>query len=80
MPTKRNQSLLYRPVPDFLRERREKGGLTQRELATKLDEGRWFVVRCESGNRRVDISEFIRWCKACDIDPCAALRELADLS
>ena len=76
MPTKRNQALIYRPVPGFLRDLRMRAGLTQRQLAAKLKEGAWWVERCEMGSRRVDVAEFVAWCKACRVPPEQAIDEL----
>lgn len=59
----------YRTLPDFLRNMRESAGLTQRELGKKLKEPQSWIYNCETGNRRVDIAEFIRWANACGQDP-----------
>lgn len=55
---------------------REKAGLTQRELGKKLKKPQSWVYNCETANRRVDITEFILWSKACDIDPKKAFIKL----
>jgi transcriptional regulator with XRE-family HTH domain len=77
VPTKRNQALIYRKVPPFLRQLRERAGLTQRDLAGRLGESQWWVHRSEIGSRRVDIAEFIEWCRGCEREPFEVLRELA---
>jgi transcriptional regulator with XRE-family HTH domain len=77
VPTKRNQALIYRPVPAFLRRLREKSGMTQREFAKRIGQKQWWVHRSEIGSRRVDVAEFIEWAHACDLDPRDALGELA---
>jgi transcriptional regulator with XRE-family HTH domain len=77
MPTKRNQALIYRKVPSFLREMRKKAGLTQQELAKRMGEDQWWVTRSESGSRRVDVAEFVAFCIACGVDPTEGLGELA---
>ena len=48
---------------------RKKAGLTQRDLARKLDREHSFVAHCELGERRVDLAEFYWICKACDANP-----------
>ena len=50
-------------------EMRQKAGLTQRQLATKLDRERNFVGRLEVGQRRLDLVEFFWFCEACKADP-----------
>jgi len=77
MPTKRNQALIYRRVPRFLREMREKAGLTQRQLADRIDQDQWWVARSETGSRRVDVAEFIEFCMGCRVEPLKALSELS---
>ncbi len=76
MPTKRNQALIYRKVPPLLRQLREKAGLTQRELAEKVGVFQSWVHRGEIGSRRVDVAEFIEWCKVCGREADEVLRQL----
>ena len=47
-----------------LREEREKAGVTQDEMATRLGETQSFVSKCERGERRMDIVELREFCKA----------------
>ena len=44
----------------FLVLERKKAGLTQADVAKKLGEHQSFVARLESGERRIDVVEFIR--------------------
>jgi hypothetical protein len=66
----------YRNVPPLLRRVREAAALTQRALGAKLRKPQSWVYNCESANRRVDVTEFSAWCRACGADPLAALAEL----
>jgi transcriptional regulator with XRE-family HTH domain len=77
MATKRNQALIYRKVPSFLRELRERAGLTQRQLAQRVGQSQWWVARSETGSRRVDVAEFVEWCLGCRATAAEALAELA---
>ena len=43
--------------------------MTQRDLGNKLKKPQSWVYNCESANRRVDLTEFIEWAKACDVEP-----------
>ena len=79
MPTKRNHALIYRQVPAFLRQMREKSGHTLRDLAKTTGIPLWVLHRSETGSRRVDIAEFIEICNGCGVDPAAATRQLAQL-
>jgi transcriptional regulator with XRE-family HTH domain len=77
MPTKRNQALIYKKVPVFLRNMREKAGLTQRALADRIGQSQWWVARSETGSRRLDVAEFIEFCSGCGVDAAGALTDLA---
>jgi transcriptional regulator with XRE-family HTH domain len=68
MATKAQQSLAYRRLPGFLRTLREEAGLTQREVGKRLKKPQSWVYNCETANRRVDVTEFIAWAKACGVD------------
>ena len=69
MATKAQHSDHYAKLPVLLRTLREEAGLTQRQLGERLGKPQSWVYNCETLNRRVDVSEFVAWCKACDISP-----------
>jgi transcriptional regulator with XRE-family HTH domain len=72
MATKSQHSRPYRRLPGFLRTLRQEAGFTQRVLGKRLKKAQSWVFNCESANRRVDVTEFIAWAKACDVDPQVA--------
>ncbi len=74
MATKSQHRAAYQRLPAFLRTLREQTGLTQRELGKRLKKPQSWIYNCESGNRRVDVTEFIAWVKGCESDPIEALR------
>ena len=76
MATKAQHRRRYAAVPGFLRMLREEAGLTQRQIGAVLHEPQAWVHNCEVGNRRVDVSEFCEWCRACNIPPANAIRRL----
>ena len=51
------RSAVYRLFLVRLREARASAGLTQAEVAFKLQRPQSFVSKCESGERRVDVVE-----------------------
>ncbi|MBB3917194.1 helix-turn-helix domain-containing protein [Rhizobium fabae] len=70
--TERHKALIA-----LLIEKREAAGLTQIELARKLGEYQSFVARLESGQRRVDVIEFLELSKILGFDPYNALRTIS---
>jgi hypothetical protein len=71
LTTKRHKALI-----EFLMELREKAGLTQTELASKLGEYQSFIARLESGQRRLDVIEFLRLAKILGFDEAEVLKNL----
>ena len=60
----------------LLRDLREKSGLTQADVAARLDKPQSFVAKYEGGERRLSAIEFIEVVRALDLEPVAALRQL----
>jgi transcriptional regulator with XRE-family HTH domain len=79
MATKAQHGKAYRRVPPLLRALRAGAGLTQRALGKRLRKPQSWVYNSETGNRRVDVVEFIAWARACDVEPEDAFRRLLDL-
>src|SRR3954452_507336 len=76
MATKSQHAPRYQAVPPLLRALREEAGLTQRALGECLQKPQSWVYHCESANRRVDVTEFVAWSRACGVDPQAAIARL----
>lgn len=60
----------------MLIDKREAAGITQTELASKLGEYQSFVARLESGQRRIDVVEFIELARVLDFDAAGFIEEL----
>lgn len=60
----------------LLVERRKARGVSQDELAARLDKPQSYVSKYEIGERRLDVMEFLDIAQALGFDPCEALREL----
>lgn len=60
----------------FLVATRKSLGLTQVELADRLNKNQQFVSRIESGERRIDLLEFIAIARAMDQRPADLLKRL----
>lgn len=69
----------YRQLPGLLRQLRADAALTQRQLAGRLGIAHVAVHKSETGDRRVDVAEFMDWCLACGVDPADALATLRKL-
>lgn len=52
-------------VRDFLRKIRKSAGLTQNQLAEKLDKPQSYVSKYELGERKLDFVETLEVCEAC---------------
>jgi ribosome-binding protein aMBF1 (putative translation factor) len=63
----------------LLTAKREAAGLTQVDLATKLGEYQSFVARLESGQRRVDVVEFLELSELLGFDAVEALQTIAQI-
>lgn len=56
---------------------RLEAGLTQFELAEKLDKPQSFVAKYEGGDRNLDFVEVLNVCKACNINPVSFVEKLS---
>jgi transcriptional regulator with XRE-family HTH domain len=60
----------------FLVRERRKAGLTQAEVADRLDRYQSFISTVESGQRRIDVVEFLELADAVGFDPRQAIQQL----
>jgi len=58
----------------WLKSQREGQGLSMRELADKLGVPHSFVGKIEQGERRLDVVEFLQYCKVLGISPLEGLK------
>lgn len=63
-----------------LRAAREEAGITQQDLAAKLDKPQSFVSKYETGERRLDVIEFVDVCQALEVDAAGFLSGLSGLA
>ena len=54
----------YEMFLELLRESREAAGITQVEMARRLRTTQSTISKCERGERRIDVVELRRWCRA----------------
>ncbi len=55
---------------------RQRAGLTQRDLASRLGLRHTWVGKSEQGERRVDLLELFAWCRACGEDAVVLITRL----
>jgi len=61
---------------ELLIRKRKQAGLRQRDLAKQLGEYQSFIARIESGDRRIDVCEFLKIAKALKFDPGREINKL----
>ena len=74
--TRSTHSKQYRALLAQIRATRENAGLSQRALASALKVPPSWVAKVESGERRLDLVEFVWFIKACGEDPLATCQQL----
>jgi transcriptional regulator with XRE-family HTH domain len=73
-------SARHKLLVDFIISKREAAGLTQTQLAVKLGEYQSFVARLESGQRRIDVIEFLDLAAKLGFDPAKAIRQIGQMT
>ena len=58
----------YQKLLNALRQARKDAGLTQLEVAEKLDTYASYVSKCESGERRIDVIELAGFCRVYGVE------------
>ena len=63
----------YARLRQWLRDKREEKKLTMRELAERMNVIHSWVGKVELGERRLDLIEYVQYCKAIEVDPIEGL-------
>ena len=71
--TKTLGSKRHKALIGFLIERRKAAGMTQMQLADRLGKSQSFIAYLESGQRRVDVVEFLELAEVLGFDAGEAL-------
>ena len=66
----------HKALIELLIAQREAANMNQSDLAEALGEYQSFVARLESGERRVDVIEFIKISEVLEFDSAAVLRQV----
>ncbi len=70
------QSPRHETLRCFLVEKRKKAGLTQADVAKKLERYQSFVATVETGQRKIDVVELLAFADAIGFDPREAIKRL----
>lgn len=62
-------SKAYKDLLALMITAREEVGLTQTELAERIGQTQSFVSKCERGERRLDVVEFVEFMRAMGLEP-----------
>ena len=62
----------------WLKQNRKGQGLSMRDLANRLDVPHSFIGKVEQQERRLDVVEYLQYCKALNVPPAEGL-EIAGL-
>lgn len=65
-------------VTQTLTGAREGAGMSQSELARKLDRGQPYVWKVENGGRGIDVLEFIDYMQAVNVSPVEAMARIME--
>jgi transcriptional regulator with XRE-family HTH domain len=66
----------YRLFLELLIETRKEAGVTQEELAKRLNRPQSFVSKCENGERRLDVIELLEFLQSIGVEPLIFLKEI----
>lgn len=66
----------HRHLVEVLVQARKKSGLTQAQLADRVQKDQTFISIIERGQRRVDILEFVALARAMEADPARLFAEV----
>ena len=69
---------LYQTIVAIVVEARKAAGISQRELAESFGQPDAFVTSYETGERLLDVGEFVAACRAIGVDPCEVLKKVSD--
>ena len=70
----------HRALCALLIKARRNAGLSQTQVAARLGKPQSHVAKYEGGERRLDVIEFLRVCRALRADPARLLKALARIT
>lgn len=73
---KTKNSLKYLALLAWLRQTRLNKNLSMRDLAAKIGEPHSFIGKVETGERRLDVYEYMQYCRVLEVNPVDGLKFL----
>ena len=70
----------YQVLRKLLRKKREAAGLTQIDLASRIEETQSYVSKCERGERRLDLVQLRVFCRAIGVSLADFVKEFERLT
>jgi len=67
----------YEQFNRLLIKERRRVGLSQQEVADRLGRPQTYVSKCERGDRRMDVVEFLEMAEVIGFDPVAFIKKLS---
>lgn len=74
--TKSVHTRKYQLFLDLLIKARKDAGVTQEEVASRLNRPQSFVSKCENGERRIDVIELLEILDAIEVNPVTFLQKI----
>jgi transcriptional regulator with XRE-family HTH domain len=62
----------------WLKEKRKEKGHTMRTLSQIINTPHSFIGKVENQERRLDVIEYVRYCKALEVDPIEGLKQVLE--
>jgi ribosome-binding protein aMBF1 (putative translation factor) len=66
----------YQRVINALKKARKERGITQAQLAEALGKPQSFIAKVESGERRLDVVEFVHLAQLVELEPSIIINEI----
>ena len=66
----------YRLFLELLINARKDAGVTQEQLARRLNRPQSFVSKCENGERRVDVIELLQILQSIGVEPISFIKKI----
>ena len=66
-------SRAYHCLLEWLKAERTRQRLTTRAMTARIDVAYTWVTKVENHERRLDVAEYVRYCRALKINPCKGI-------